>query len=125
MKYLGIDFGLKRVGLATSDGQLAAPLKTIEVRNFKDAVSKIMDIISSESYEKIIVGLPEGKMGQTVTGFVNALKRKHIDVETSDETLSSKKALEQMIETNVPREKRKVNDKLAAAIILQDYLDAL
>lgn len=124
MKYLGVDFGLKRVGLATSEGNFASPLKTIEVKGIVDAVLKVIALCKSEQFAKVIVGMPEGKMGKNVLGFVKKLKKEGIDVKTFDETLSSRRALENMIEAGVPKEKRRVNDDQAAAIILQDYLDS-
>lgn len=124
MKYLGVDFGLKRVGLATSEGSFASPLKTIEVKGIVDAVLKVIALCKNEQFAKVIVGMPEGKMGKNVLGFVKKLKKEGIDVKTFDETLSSRRALENMIEAGVPKEKRRVNDDQAAAIILQDYLDS-
>lgn len=124
MKYLGIDFGSRRVGLATSEGMLASALNTVSVRGFKDAVQKISEEIEKGKFSKIIVGLPEGKMGQTVTGFVSALQKKGFDVETADETLSSKIATQRMISQNVSKKKRRRNDATAAAIILQNWLDS-
>src|SRR3989344_6441502 len=123
MKYLGIDFGLKRVGLATSEGNLASPLKTIEVKGFKDIVEKVVKLVKTEGFDKIVVGLPEGKMGQTVLGFIKALRNFGIEAVEADETLSSQKATAQMIELNVPKKDRRINDATAAAIILQNYLD--
>lgn len=123
MRYLGIDFGLRRIGLAISEGNLATPLKIIEVRGFKDAVEKITQVVKTESFDKIIVGLSEGKMGEVITGFVNALKNNGLDVEVADETLSTHQASLQMIELNIPKNKRRMNDDTAAAIILQNYLD--
>lgn len=125
MKYLGIDFGLKRVGLATSDGQFASPLKTIEVTGLNDAVNKLILLCKSEQFSKVIIGMPEGKMGKNVTSVIKKLKKEKIDVEAMDETLSSKRALEQMIEAGVPKQKRSLSDDRAAAIILQDYIDNL
>lgn len=125
MKYLGVDFGLKRVGLATSEGQIASPLKVIDVKNFKDAVSKIEQVVKNENCEKVVVGLPEGKMGQTVKGFINALRKKGLEVVDTDETLSTHKAISQMVELNIPKGKRQINDAYSAAIILQNYLDSL
>lgn len=125
MKYLGVDFGLKRVGLAISEGTLASPLETISVKGVRDAIQKISQFAKDKEVSKIIVGLPEGRMGQNVLGFVNGLKDIGLDVETTDETLSSQKAIRKMIEENIPREKRRINDAYSAAIILQDYLDNL
>ncbi len=123
MKYLGVDFGLRRIGLAISEGDIASKLKTIEVKNFKDTVAKVVSLVKLEKFDKIVVGLPEGKIGQTVLGFVNVLKKLGFDVVTSDETLSSQKAISLMIKSNVSKNKRRVIDGTAAAIILQEYLD--
>lgn len=125
MKYLGVDFGLKRLGFALSFGDLASPLNTVRVKGLQDAVHKVLEVAKKEKISKIIVGLPEGKIGRTVLGFINALKKKGLDVESCDETLSSKIAVGKMIELNIPVKKRKVNDDIAAAIILQDYIESL
>lgn len=124
MQYLGIDFGLRRVGLACSEGDLAAPLKIIKVKGLIDAAGKISEFVKKEKVDKVIVGLPEGKMGQTVLGFVKALRKKGLDVDTADETLSSQKATSWMIESNVPKKGRRINDAYSAAIILQQFLDS-
>lgn len=121
MRYLGIDFGLRRTGLATSEGNLASPYKVIKVRDFNDLLEKIKK--ESAGFDRLVVGMPEGKMGQTVLKFTNALKKAGIDVEGVEETLSSQKALRYMVKLGIPRKKRKVNDATAAAIILQDWLD--
>lgn len=123
MKYLGVDFGLKRVGLAQSEGTLASPLQTISVRGVKDAIKKISQFAQDKKVSKIVVGLPEGKLGKTALGFVRGLKNAGLNVETADETLSSQKAIYKMIEENIPRGKRQINDAYSAAIILQDWLD--
>lgn len=125
MKYLGVDFGLKRLGLATSEGEIASPFKTVQVKGFHDSINKVLEFAKKENVEKIIIGLPEGKMGNTVSGFINKLKKLGLVVESTDETLSSKRAVEKMIELDIPKEKRKINDDIAAAIILQNYLDNL
>ncbi|MBI2040199.1 Holliday junction resolvase RuvX [Candidatus Microgenomates bacterium] len=125
MKYLGIDFGLRRLGLATSEGNLASPFKTIEVIGLKDATDKVSELSQKMSFEKVVIGLPEGKMGETVRGFIKALKKKGFEVESADETLSSKQALDEMIKLNIPKKKRRIRDDIAAAIILQNWLDKL
>src|SRR3990167_5095358 len=85
MEYLGVDFGLKRVGLATSEGELASAWKIIEVKNFREALEKISQIIEQKGFEKVIIGLPEGKMGKNVAGFIKALTKRGFDVNTVDE----------------------------------------
>lgn len=115
MKYLGVDFGLRRVGLAISEGELASPWKVIEV-----------DKLSSEAtnFDKVVIGVPEGKPGKVVGKVVKSLRGKGVDVIEADETLSSQKAIERMVELNIPKDKRRINDATAAAIILQNYLDS-
>ncbi len=125
MKYLGIDFGLKRIGLAISEGNIASPWKIVEVRNFPDAIEKISKIMTDEGFEKVVVGLPEGKMGENVVGFVKGLRSLGFYVETADETLSSKKALKGMITLGVSKKDRRLLDAYSAAEILQNYLDSL
>lgn len=126
MRYLGIDFGLRRIGLAVSEhGEFANPWKVIEVSGLKDAKEKITQIITEEGFEKVIVGLPEGKIGKTVLGFIRFLKQKDFNVKSADETLSTKKAMSHMIELNISKNRRRVSDDYSAAIILQNYLDSL
>ncbi len=122
-KYLGVDFGLKRIGLAISEGEIASPYQVVTVKNFSDGVEKILQIIKKEGFETIVVGLPEGKIGQTVVGFIKALRNKGLEVLEADETLSSKRAITQMISDGTNKKSRKLNDDTAAAIILQDWLD--
>lgn len=124
MRYLGIDFGLRRVGLAISEGNLASPWQTIKVNGFEDTVKNIIDLLNREKFGKVIIGLPEGKMGSTVLGFVKALRKSGFEVETFDETLSSKKAKQTMVELGIPLGKRRHEDAYSAAQILQDYLDS-
>lgn len=124
MKYLGIDYGLKRVGLAISEGDLASPYKIIEINSLSEAIEKIIKITRSENFDKVIVGLPEGAMGKATLKLINVLKSKGVDIEAADETLSSKQALRDMLEAGVGKKKRRVQDASAAAIILQNYLDA-
>lgn len=123
MKYLGIDFGLRRIGLAVSEGELASPWQILEVKNFSDGVEKISKIITDNNFEKIVIGLPEGKMGKNVKGFIRALNKQGITVETSDETLSSKRAKVIMIGQGIPKNKRRFEDAYSAAEILQQFLD--
>lgn len=124
MRYLGIDFGLRRIGLATSEyGELASPWQVLEVSSFKNALEKIKQVTAQNKFDKVVVGLPEGSIGKTVSGFIKALKKLGLNVEEADETLSSKIAMARMIELKIPKNKRRVNDATAAAIILQNYLD--
>lgn len=123
MKYLGVDFGLKRVGLAVSEGELASPLKVLEVKSLEALIVSMIRIIETEKIDQVVVGMPEGDTGKLVKKFIKKLQSKGVDVVWSDETLSTQNALKYMIEMGVPKKKRRVNDAQAAAEILQQFLD--
>ena len=76
-------------------------------------------------FDRIVVGMPEGKTGKMVNGFINNLKKHGLEVVEADETLSSREAQSIAVISGVSRKKRKFNDDKAAAIILQNYLDTL
>ena len=125
MRYLGVDLGLKRIGFAISEGELASPLKVINTRSFQDALEQTLRVIEHERVDIVVVGQPEGEMGRLSEQFISSLKQKGINIESGDETLSSKNALKTMIKLGVSRDKRKVDDAYAATEILQDYIDSL
>ena len=124
MKYLGVDFGLRRVGLAVSDGELASPLRILEGKNLTDLAGQVINIFKAEEFEELVVGKPEGKTGQLAGKFIKILEKANLDVVVVDETLSTHKANELMIEMGLSRKKRKFSDAQAAAEILQNYLDS-
>lgn len=123
MKYLGIDFGLRRIGLAVSEGELASPWQIIDVKNFSEAIERVSKAIREGGFKKVVIGLPEGKMGKNVVGFVRALRKQGFEVDTADETLSSRKALQTMINEGIRQKKRQLADAYSAAEILQQFLD--
>lgn len=123
MKYLGVDFGLKRVGLAVSDGELSSPFKVIEGSNVSDLLEKIRK--EAKIFDRVVIGLPEGRMGKQIKKVVKSLKASGLDVVEAEETLSSQNATKLMIKHGIPRKKRAIDDAYSAAIILQDYLDNL
>ena len=121
MKYLGVDFGLKRVGLAISEGELASPWKVIEGTGVNNLIEKIK--VEAKDFDVVIIGMPENKMGEAVQKVINSLNKSGINIEAADETLSSQDAVTLMVELGISKKKRKVNDAHSAAIILQNYLD--
>jgi len=124
VKYLGVDFGLRRVGLAVSDGELASPLRILEGKNLTDLAGQVINIFKAEEFEELVVGKPEGKTGQLAGKFIKILEKANLDMVVVDETLSTHKANELMIEMGLSRKKRKFSDAQAAAEILQNYLDS-
>lgn len=124
MKYLGIDYGLKRIGLALSEGELASAWKVIEVSSLSNAVLKIAQIIKQEKIDKVVVGLPEGEIGKAVNRFVSEMRKIGFEIELTDETLSTRQSINLMIKLGKSKKDRKVTDAVAAAEILQNYLDS-
>ena len=138
MRLLGLDYGKKYVGVAISDplGITGAPLETIyrkEENKLRKTYARIEEIVREYGIERIIVGLPknmnntEGSSAQGAKEFAADIERRTgIDVVMWDERLSTVSANRILMETGVRREDRKqVIDKIAAGIVLQNYLDYL
>ncbi|MDD3313555.1 Holliday junction resolvase RuvX [Pseudodesulfovibrio sp.] len=134
MRALGVDFGLKRVGLALSDrtGTLVSPYRTIE-RTTRDALfDELAEILQKESVEAVVVGLPLSLEGEDtlttrqVRNFAASLARRtELPVHLMDERLSSAQAEEELNAANVRGKKRKaVLDSQAAAVILRSWLES-
>lgn len=124
MKILGIDYGEAKIGLATSEGEIAEPLGMIEIRNWELGIG---NICRKEKVEKIVVGISEGKMAEKTREFGERLREiTGLLVEFWEETLTSKEAVKKMIEAGKARRRRKMDEHaVAACLILQDYLDNL
>ena len=127
MSVLGLDYGRKYIGLSISDGPLAEPLKIIHWQgNWAKLISSLSHILESNKVEKIIVGLPEGQMGEEVKEFAGKI-RQVFSLETiaADETLTSQEAAEKLGQENSSRTRRyrRRLDALAATLILQSWLD--
>lgn len=134
---MAIDVGLRRVGLAISDctQMLARPLMTINVHpgNTLDLVSKQIAELAAEEdgVAEIVVGLPVRLNGEpnqqtaAVIAFIAGLKRRtSIPIATEGEQLSSREAESRLAVHEKDWRKRKAQlDAVAAAVILQDYLD--
>ncbi|EKE04910.1 MAG: hypothetical protein ACD_19C00429G0070 [uncultured bacterium] len=120
MKYLGIDYGRSKIGLALSDGKLAEPYQVIRYKDFDKMIAHINRIIEKQKIEKVVVGVSENEMGEESKEFANFFK-----AETFDETLSSHDAQELSIASHMGRKKRKeMEDAFAASIMLQNYIDS-
>ena len=131
---LGIDYGEKRLGVASSDPLcvISMPLCTIEVQSVKQAIGELCEICRENDIRKIVIGLPlnmdgtRGPMAAKVKAFAGKLgKAANKPIETWDERLSTSQAERALVGADMSRRKRKlVRDKIAAQIILQSYLDA-
>lgn len=123
MKLLGIDWGKNKVGLAISEGLTVSPLRKLEISSLKDGLIKVSQILEKENIEQVVIGVPEsGQAYNLVKKFIKELE-KVIKVNQVDETLSTHRALENMIELGLKRGKRRAEDSYAAVIILQNYLE--
>jgi len=133
MRLLGLDVGARRIGIAVSDpqGMIASPLRVLDRKETTDPIGDIITEAQRLEVEGIIVGMPltlRGEMGpaaQLMQEFIDKLRaRSPVPVETIDERLTTKVAERDMIDAGMSREgRRETIDKVAAALILQRYLD--
>jgi putative holliday junction resolvase len=133
MRFLGIDFGEKRIGLAIYDpaGRLAVPLATLERRNDRSAVRQIAEIAHREGVGRLVLGEPVGLDGERgeAAERVRRFGRKLAEVaglplELIDEALTTVEAAERLRQAGIdPRRQPERLDALAAQILLQDALD--
>lgn len=126
MKYLGIDYGKRKVGLAYSEGETASAGEVLRVRSLGDAACRVRKVVEDRQIETVVIGRPEG--GQSLRMeqcFVKKLREvcPGLKVIEADETLSSKRAGALMLELKTTRKKRRADDDYSAALILQDFLD--
>lgn len=132
MKYLGVDYGDKRVGIAASDsGVLAQAVTVLHPKSMREAIDRTAEWAAVRGADVIVVGLPlnmdgtEGDRADKTRAFGRVLEKvAGVPVEYFDERLTSVQADEIMIERGYRRERRKeIIDKVAAELILQAYLD--
>ena len=138
-KYLGIDFGLKRIGLAISDTGKKFSFYRDYVLNTQEGYGKIISTILSENVSKIILGYPlnfkseKTEITLSVEQFCSELKsllakqNKEVEIVFFDERFTSSLAQENLIRSGLSKKKRKekgIVDSLAAQILLQDFLDS-
>lgn len=134
MRVLGLDPGSKRVGVALSDelGMIAQPLDYLSAEPFDEFSAQLLRLITERGVELIVVGLPrnmDGSYGPAAEKsklLVEKLgERTAVPIRTWDERLTTAQANRVLIAGNVSRQKRKEKvDKMAAAILLQSFLDA-
>jgi putative Holliday junction resolvase len=133
MSVLGLDVGEKRIGVALAEGSIAIPLTVIKRVEDAADLQRVISLAHEHNVDIIVVGLPfsmDGSIGaqaEVVLEFAGALGRvTDILVDTYDERLSTVEADRLMREAGAKRGKRKENlDAMAAAVILQDYIDRM
>lgn len=132
MKYLAIDYGLKRVGIAVSDegGAFAFPRCTLKRETKAAFFAELMALLEKERAEALVVGLPllpdggECLTTKQVRHFIESLKRRTpLPVYWVDEVFSSAAAEEELFNFGLNyREVHKVVDQQAAVLILESFL---
>lgn len=132
-RVLGLDPGERRIGVALSDptGIIAQPYKVID-RQVADPVAAVRKLVREHDVTTVVIGLPvslsgdEGPAAQAAREF-GATMQSALDVEVCfhDERFTTVTAEEALIASGVSRrERRDLRDKVAAAVMLQSYLDA-
>ena len=132
---LGLDVGDRRIGVALSDpmGILASPLTIIERRDEDRDTEALIDLINQNEVKQVVVGLPlsmsgsVGHQAEKVQAFVEKLTQQtEIPVVLRDERLTTYSAQLLMREAHPKKMKKKTrDDAIAAALILQGYLDEI
>lgn len=134
MRVLALDHGTKRIGVAISDelGIIAQPLEFIPAEPRKAFFARLKTILAEKNVAQIVVGMPfnmDGSSGpavEKVEEFIRDLETQiTLPIRTCDERLTTSEAEQLLIQAGTRRDKRrKVIDKMAAAILLQSYLDS-
>jgi putative Holliday junction resolvase len=133
VRYLGLDVGDRRIGVALSDetGTIAGGLSTLTRTGPRKDVKAVAELVRRHDAREVVVGLPRkldgtvGEQAQKVLAFMDALRSAlGVPVVPWDERLTTVMAGDALIAGGVSRRDRKaVVDKVAAILILQNYLD--
>ena len=118
---IGLDYGLKKIGVACSEGLVARPFGVIS--NTRSRIQQLKDTVK-EPVDYIVIGIPNSYLNPQITLFSKELSNEfNCKVFFQDETNSSNQAIHNMIQSGIPPKKRRKDDAFAATVILQDYLD--
>ncbi len=132
-RIIALDVGDKRIGVAVSDplGLTAQPVGRVDRIGWGPDVRRILEIADEYCTRRLLVGLPrnmdgsEGMQAEKVRAFVPQLEKAGFTVTLWDERLSTVTAERALIEGGMRRENRRgVVDQIAAAVILQGFLDS-
>ncbi|WP_274362670.1 Holliday junction resolvase RuvX [Paenibacillus thermotolerans] len=134
MRYMGLDYGDRQIGVAVSDelGFTAQGLTVLRNSGDERVLQDIAGLVREWNVTDIVVGLPKnmngsvGPRGELAMRFAEELRNVvSCPVHLWDERLTTKSAERTLIEADVSRKKRKgIVDRIAAALILQNYMDA-
>jgi putative holliday junction resolvase len=132
---MGLDLGTRTIGVAVSNPErtLASPRETIQRTKLKNDLPRLLALIDAEQSAALVLGLPlnmdgsEGPRCQATRQFAtDLLKARDIDIVLWDERLSTVAVTRTLLEADMSRARRgEVVDKMAAAYILQGFIDWL
>ena len=133
MRALALDLGSKRIGVALSAGTLATPYEVlVRAGDRRTDHRRIAEHVAETEAEVVVVGLPlslDGSVGHAAQRVLDEVDQLgavlDVPVETWDERLSTVTAERSLVEQQMRAQaRRRVVDKVAAAVILQSWLDA-
>lgn len=132
---MGLDLGTKTVGIAVSNPErtLASPRETVRRTKLKSDLAHLIALVDSDAIAGLVLGLPlnmdgtEGPRCQATRQFAtDLLKARDVELALWDERLSTVAVTRTMLEADMSRARRaEVVDKMAAAFVLQGFLDWL
>lgn len=135
LRIMGLDVGDATIGIAVSDELelIAQAISTIRRKTTKEDLQSLENIIDEKNIVKVVIGFPKnmnntiGERGNKTLEFAEILKEAfpNLEIILWDERLTTVAAEKALLEANISRRSRKkVIDKIAAVLILQNYLDA-
>lgn len=132
-RFMGIDYGESRIGLALSDPLLTFAYSYKTIKNDKNLWKNITTIINQKNVTRVVLGMPDAERNKSLAAMIISFKKKlenkfSIEVITWNEEFTSVIAQERMIQSVTKKKKRKdkgLIDRNAAAIILEEYLNSL
>lgn len=131
-RYLGVDFGATRIGLAVSDpdGRVALPHSIVDSTSPTEQVERVAQVARENGVDAVVVGRPRGLSGDAgpaekkVNRFAGRLSSRHLRVVLWDERFTTHGASAALEEQGLTaKEQRPLIDQVAATLILQSYLD--
>lgn len=132
MKFIALDVGSKRIGVASCDRLEIAASPHSVIPAGKDAAAAVAKLIETEEADGLVVGLPlslngdeHGEASRIVRAFIERLKPLiAVPLELVDERFTTNIAVNSLIEAGMRREKRRdIRDAVSAALILKSFLD--
>lgn len=130
MNYLGIDWGIKKIGLATGSDKtkIASPFGIVKIEKYEEALAAVEKIIKDEKIDVCVIGNPldlksNENQSDLLKKFLADVLELCPNVELEDERMSTK--LANNLERDFGAKKFDRDDDLAATVILQSYLDKL